>query len=284
VRNKKYSIVYLMGGFGNQIFQFSFANDLKQKGHKVLIDNSNYKKQNKTEILLREQILPSKYFSFNEPTFLLKFVIKFFDFVRKDNFSNHRLNPLKKFNDKNYEVSKESYLNYYVGYWQNPEKLEKNRDFLIKSLSNDEVLKEYFLKNPIKGSTLVHVRRNDYVKMNEALKIDYFTDAINKAESQIEKFNFDIFTDDYEWVKSQKIFQKANNIFYSSNSKEDTIQTFGKMLVFENFIISNSTYSLVAAILGDKGESYVYYPDPWFRNNIKNLKLKNNWIKLANNG
>jgi len=56
------------------------------------------------------------------------------------------------------------------------------------------------------------------------------------------------------------------------------------MLVFENFIISNSTYSLVAAILGDKGESYVYYPDPWFRNNIKNLKLKNNWIKLANNG
>ena len=65
---------------------------------------------------------------------------------------------------------------------------------------------------------------------------------------------------------------------------EDTIETFSKMLVFENFIISNSTYSLIAALLSEKDNSNIYYPDPWFRNEDKTLKLKKNWIKLPNNG
>ena len=65
---------------------------------------------------------------------------------------------------------------------------------------------------------------------------------------------------------------------------ENTIETFSKMLVFENFIISNSTYSLIAALLGEKGNSNIYYPDPWFRNDDKTLKFKKNWIKLPNNG
>ena len=112
----------------------------------------------------------------------------------------------------------------------------------------------------------------------------YVTNAINKAETQISKFNFDIFTDDIDWVNSHKIFKEANNIFYSSNSVEDTIETFSKMLVFENFIISNSTYSLIAALLGEKSNSNIYYPDPWFRNEDNTLKLKKNWIKLPNNG
>ena len=282
--NRKYSIVYLMGGFGNQVFQLSFANNLRKNGHKIFIDNSNYKKSNDGEISLREQILPTKFFSFSEVGKISKYILNIFNYLRRDNFSNHIFNPLKKFNDKNYDISKESYFNYFVGYWQNPEIIENNKEFLIESLSNNKVLGKSFLKKPPKGSTMIHIRRNDYVKMNEELNIEYFTKAINKAKTQISKFNFDIFTDDIDWVNSHKIFKEANNIFYSSNSVEDTIETFSKMLVFENFIISNSTYSLIAALLGEKSNSNIYYPDPWFRNEDKTLKLKKNWIKLPNNG
>ena len=31
-----------MGGFGNQLFQLCFANNLKRKGHEVAVDTSNY--------------------------------------------------------------------------------------------------------------------------------------------------------------------------------------------------------------------------------------------------
>ena len=38
-----YSVVYLMGGFGNQLFQLCFANNLRKKGHIVSIDSTNYR-------------------------------------------------------------------------------------------------------------------------------------------------------------------------------------------------------------------------------------------------
>ena len=69
---------------------------------------------------------------------------------------------------------------------------------------------------------MIHIRRNDYVEMNEELNIEYFTRAINEAELQISKFNFDIFTDDIDWVNSHKIL-KSKQYIYSSNSVEDTI-------------------------------------------------------------
>ena len=39
---KKYAVVDLMGGFGNQIFQYSFGKELSNKGFKVSFDSSNY--------------------------------------------------------------------------------------------------------------------------------------------------------------------------------------------------------------------------------------------------
>ena len=38
----KLASVFLMGGLGNQLFQLSFANKLRQNGMTVYIDTSNY--------------------------------------------------------------------------------------------------------------------------------------------------------------------------------------------------------------------------------------------------
>ena len=35
---KKYAVVTILGGFGNQLFQLCFANSLKEKGFKVFIN------------------------------------------------------------------------------------------------------------------------------------------------------------------------------------------------------------------------------------------------------
>ena len=41
--NKKFALVDLKGGLGNQIFIICFANELKKNGFKVFLDTSFYK-------------------------------------------------------------------------------------------------------------------------------------------------------------------------------------------------------------------------------------------------
>ena len=61
---KRNSIVYLMGGLGNQIFQLSFANRLRNEGHNIKIDISNFSSPNDDVIQKRELVFPLSYFGF----------------------------------------------------------------------------------------------------------------------------------------------------------------------------------------------------------------------------
>ena len=100
---------------------------------------------------------------------------------------------------------------------------------------------------------------------------------------KIPEFEYNIFTDDINWIKKHKLFNSAKNVFYSSNSRIDTIKTFSEMLKHNNFIISNSTFSLIPAILKENETSKIISPFPWYRKSNKELNLKQNWIKLGNN-
>ena len=71
---KKSAIVRVKGGFGNQLFQIMFANELVQKGLDVTLSTKNFKRATKKGItknknginLERNLILPLDYFSFDE--------------------------------------------------------------------------------------------------------------------------------------------------------------------------------------------------------------------------
>ena len=115
-----------------------------------------------------------------------------------------------------------------------------------------------------------------------------------------EKFKnikFDIFTNDDDWVKKQKIFTKAENIFAQKSGKntnpnnpdidgkddkEETIKTFAKMLEYENFVVGNSSFAFWAAYLGSKENSFVTVPQPWFRNNDHPTLRKDYWLVVNN--
>ena len=72
-----------------------------------------------------------------------------------------------------------------------------------------------------------------------------------------------IFTDDH----SLKIedFKNFNVTKLLNDKNEDVLETFKKMTQFQNFIISNSTFSFLAAFLGQEKNSTIYYPYPWMR-------------------
>ena len=91
-----------------------------------------------------------------------------------------------------------------------------------------------------------------------------------------------VYTDDTAWCKKQNIFKTVADISSSTDSPEDTVLTFSSMLQSKNFIIANSTFSLLAAALGKKKNSIITYPDPWFkfRNYNENI-TDNNWERIS---
>ena len=62
--------------------------------------------------------------------------------------------------------------------------------------------------------------------MGEDLSIDFYEESLNKMDKNIDKFSYDIFTDDEDWVKNQKLFNSAKNIFGENSFNNNPLSTF----------------------------------------------------------
>ena len=272
----------LMGGLGNQIFQICKSKELQDTGYKVTIDTSNFSKykSSKEDLFIhREQILNIQDFKFKESNRLIKILLNSFINLEKKRLIPNFLNLIHDNNISTIDFKK---FNKMIGYFQDVDLIYKYKEFLINSLSENEIIRNSFNQTSIKGSTMLHVRRGDYLNLDEALNLHFYKEAIDYCSKNIENFTFEVFTDDSEWVKKQNIFDNALKIHNDDISKENTIISFSNMIQKENFIIGNSTFSLIAAILGSSQYSKFIVADPWFRNKSKNLNFKNNWIKIKN--
>ena len=98
----KFALVDLKGGLGNQIFQISFANYLKNLGFNVFLDTtffySNHKFPRKLEVDLRE-------LGFNKTKLKSNFIF--------------RLNKSLFWEDDSFEIEDLKFYNRFVGYYQN---------------------------------------------------------------------------------------------------------------------------------------------------------------------
>jgi hypothetical protein len=128
---------------------------------------------------------------------------------------------------------------------------------------------------PINDLTSVHIRRGDYLKLQDyhtILPIEYY----NKAMTKI-KGNFIFFSDDMDWVK--KNF-KGDNIYYSDN--DDELLDLALMSICDNNIIANSSFSWWGAYL-NKNAKMVIAPKTWFGPNgpkdTENI-LPKDWLSI----
>lgn len=274
---RKIGFIYLKGGFGNQLFQFTFAKYLEDLGLKIYVDTSNFSKSilsRDPNIELRELVLEPKYFDFNK--------LNKFSSSMLMNFIEIPKNPLLlKLYDTNLELNNLKKYNFFDGYWQDPKMVLQYKDFLNHSISKNNLISLERNAARKSGDTIVHVRRRDYLNLNEDLKLSFFKEAIDTASKKIEKFSYSVFTDDYEWVSKQSIFLGADKIYSSSNSIDNTLSDFGKMLSFNHFIVGNSTFSLMAALLNTNRDKFIIIADPWFRNVNKDIDIPN-VIKIKN--
>jgi len=251
---KKCAIVDIKGGLGNQLFTISFAQYLKNNDYKVFVDTSFY---NSSHDYPRELYIDIEKFGFRKINFKSDKIFKLIK-TRYDEVENLTNLDTKIFNR-------------FKGYYQDTAFLDK--EYLKDKLSLQNKKNE--------ESVMVHLRRGDYIGLNEELKLEYYSTAIKKLEKKLGSREITIFTDDHS-LKLED-FNNFNVTKLFNDKNEDVLETFKIMTQFQNFIISNSTFSFLAAFIGQEKSSTIYYPYPWMRNSnvqIKNIPKK--WIQLTN--
>ena len=283
-------LVEIKGGFGNQIFQFAFANKLKDEGFNVFI-NTEYFKFNREEIkdnTYRKLIIKENIFGLKKINI---FYLYFFKILKKLNESR-RLNKLFKrsglpyfikLKDSNFDKKLlDTKFVHLDGYWQNIDNLVSQKEFLVEALSKIDILKKPINFIPQENTVMLLIRRGDYIKMEEDLSLNFYKKCIETITNKLDKFDLSIFTDDIQWVKEQKIFDIAKKVFGPEEEPEKVLDLFSKMLQNKHFIVANSTFSLIAAFVKETDDSIIIVSDPWFRNKEKEKLSLDNWIKISN--
>lgn len=127
------------------------------------------------------------------------------------------------------------------------------------------------------GTTAIHVRRGDYLKLpnyHPTCSIEYYT----KAMEMIGKGDFIFVSDDIEWCKENF---KGDNIRFSSLTNE--VDDLSLIAMCDNVIMSNSSFSWWGAYLNRNKNKQVIAPKTWFGPDGPKEQqdiIPESWIKL----
>jgi len=243
---------FLQGGLGNQIFQILAAINLSIENNDEVCFNFNQcytPLQGKRAINYKETIFRNLCHSDD---------IKISNVYHEPGFS---------YNNIPYTPNLQIH-----GYFQS----EKYIKTIKNNLKDYIYLDEDSVKKPIENLTSVHVRRGDYVGLQQVHKlcdIEYYKEAM-----EIIGGNFIFFSDDMEWVKENF---EGKNILYSQYN--DELLDLTLMTLCDNNIIANSSFSWWGAFLNKNKNKKIIAPKKWFGiNGPQDTQdiIPENWIKL----
>ncbi len=296
-RKKETIMIRLMGGLGNQMFQYAtlrtqmikYKQDgiislkgITNKTHNVYCLNHFNIDKNIT-IVNKESIKSKLNYLFYG--FYCVFLVK-----RKNGFKIiQKIQPLLNkigmycVPDGFVELSKSNTTNnVMVGYYQSLHYFNEYKDVIKKELKvvdpildkNKNLLAEIEKNNSI----CVHIRRGDFVGTNHQICDEaYYLKAESIIREKVKNPKFYIFSDDLEWVKEHIRFTSKVYYVEGNNNYED----LRLMYSCKHFIISNSSFSWWAQYLTDNEKRITIAPKKWFQNENQKVDIyEDDWIKI----
>lgn len=298
-------IVEIVGGLGNQMFQYAFYHKLKKHydNNQVKIylkrfgetsDNKGYELENVFGISKESIVYDEDASNLIDDSMSFVSRIRRKIFGRKETFF---LELLFKYDSKVFNL-KRNQKKYFRGLWQDELYFKDLRLELLKLFQfktnnfgddNLQVLKK--IKNS--NSVSIHIRRGDYIsneKYNHILggvcTYGYYKEALEYLKNKIADTSLFIFSDDINWVKKEFDFLSASNItFVNHNTGSNSYIDMYLMSQCRHNIIANSSFSWWGAWLNKNESKIVIAPEKWFKNNPRledNSIVPNSWIKIKN--
>jgi hypothetical protein len=159
------------------------------------------------------------------------------------------------------------------GYWQSEKYFFDIRPVLLSELKIKERLDDENQKMLDKiqktNSVSLHIRRGDYVndsrtnQVHGVLPLDYYRQAMQVIEKNIDSPHYYLFSDDISWAR-QNMNDMKNITFVDHNDPEYARFDLELMRACKYHITANSSFSWWAAWLNDYSHKLVIAPKKWF--------------------
>jgi hypothetical protein len=291
-------IVKLMGGLGNQMFQYACGRRLSfVRGVPLLLDTSflesNDRKPGftprdfeldifKLQVIIADKKLLAKY---NHPSFFYRLTTKMLNYPRIITEQGRKMNT---------HVLDAPSAVYLQGYWQSEKYFRDihetiREEFTFPADTENDYLSELFNLIRQTNSVAVHVRRGDYAtdKMTNSvhglLPTEYYLGAIRLIKQKQINPVFFVFSDDPQWVSESF----PNEPGYVIINHKKPVRNYVDMMLMsacKHNIIANSSYSWWGAWLNNNPGKIVIAPEKWYTegNNAEVIKdrIPEGWITI----
>lgn len=246
--------VRVLGGLGNQMFQYTFSKYVEMHSNQPCILHMNYFDDVKKVqgAVIRELALDkmrTNYISVNGEAQAVHIVNE-----------GSTLNP---------EVCNN--LVYFNGYWQDKKyylavKDVANKDFEIKDEYITDEMNNVISEMESSNSVSLHVRRTDYLTENIVASDTYYAESVKYLERNIsENLTFFVFSDDVSYAAG--LMKKIGVRKYHIMPIRQAYQDMYLMSMAKFSIIANSTFSWWGAVLGEARNhtKLTIAPKVWFK-------------------
>lgn len=276
--------VKLIGGLGNQMFQYALGRHLSIKNNCDLYMDIN---EFETYKLHKYSL---QHFQIKENFLKLEDVPKK-SFFYRFKFLNTGVTQERKFNfSKNILDTKAP--NYLEGFWQSELYFNEIRETLLKDFEVENPLtgKNLEVFEEIKGveSISLHIRRGDYVSNQQTnsfhgtCSLNYYKRALDYiSEKKPGDLKIFAFSDDPQWVK-ENLKNEIPIRFVDHNDADTNFEDLRLMSLCKNNIIANSSFSWWGAWLNQNPEKIVIAPQRWFNNDKADTSdvVPNSWTRI----
>jgi len=287
-------IVKLIGGLGNQLFQYALGRHLAEKNHLELkLDIAGFREYKLHAYGLGHFNIAENFATDEEIARFQKYRRrpgKKWFLYNKLIADEHKYVQEKQFHfdSRILEIGGEAYLD---GYWQT-EKYFKDIEHIIR--------KEVIVKTPLQGenaevaeeivattSVAMHIRRGDYVTNRETNEyhgtcgLDYYRKAIEIISKKVNNPHFFIFSDDHKWAKDNIVLEYPAT-YVEHNNADKNYEDLRLMNLCKHQIIANSSFSWWGAWLNPNKEKIVIAPKRWFQTPKMDTRdlLPDSWIRI----
>ncbi len=285
-------IIRLMGGLGNQMFQYALYEAFLNKGKAAKIDLSWYtraREHNGYELSNVFDLTP--YLSdYNEAKKIGEVEYDILHRAYRKIFGHKKTNIFQDVDnaiiyDEDIWQLDNCYL---AGYWQSEKYFNNIRALLLKKFMfrpiSDRVNLDVAEKILKTNSASIHIRRGDYLKESVyggICTLEYYRKAIECLQSLVKtKLCFFVFSDDIEWCKNNLKIESAFYVGHNKNIASYIDMQLMSMCKYN--IIANSSFSWWGAWLNNKTDKIVIAPSRWFNKSKYGREdiVPETWIRI----
>lgn len=177
---------------------------------------------------------------------------------------------------------------FYDGYWQHEEYFKDIRSVILKAFTfpilkdkNLEIWKVVQKSN----SASIHVRRGDYLNhpyYKDICELDYYHKAIQYLKDVVAPDVFLVFSNDTEWCRNhlQSLLNDVQVIYVDWNTGSNSYIDMQLMSGCKYNIIANSSFSWWGAWLNTNEDKIVIAPKKWMNIDLKVDPICTSWKRI----